>query len=280
MIGQGQASPWATLALLGLAIAAIGIAWQLGYSHTVFVPPPADVWEEIRELVGTSSTYDAILDSLVRLAAGMAIGTGLGLVAGLAGIYSSRLEGIARAYTRITFVIPSLMAAFLALVVFGISSIGVIVTVAVIVFPFVTTPILDGVSSRDRSLDQMTQVYRASRFQQVRHVVLPYITPYLISGVRNAHSLGWRILIVAEVFSVRSGIGYQFHVAFDTFRLAEVLAWLLFLLIVIGAIEFAVLRPLEDWTLRWRRTGTRGGGRRPGRTLLHPTRRRPQVGAT
>jgi NitT/TauT family transport system permease protein len=265
--------------LLVLSVVVIGVVWQLGYSHTVFVPPPADVWDTIRELLGQSSTYQAIGDSLGRLVAGMAIGTALGVIAGLGGIYSSHIEGVARAYVRITFVVPSLMAAFLSLIVFGISSIGVIVTVAIMVFPFVTAPVLDGVSSRDRSLDQMAQVFHFSRMQQVRHVVAPYIAPYLLSGVRNAHSLGWRVLIVAEVFSVRSGIGYEFHTAFDQFQLSEVLAWLLFMLIVIGLIEFLVLRPLEEWTLRWRTRGSVKPSRLIRTAALIP-RRQARVGGS
>jgi ABC-type nitrate/sulfonate/bicarbonate transport system permease component len=230
----------------------VGVVWQLGYSHTVFVPSPADTWAEVRELLGEGTTYGQIAASLWRLLAGLAIGTVLGLAAGLAAAQSERAAGVVRTYVQITFAIPSLMAAFLALVVFGISSLGVVATVVVLVFPFVTTPVLDAIKSLDRSLGDMARVYRFSTSQNIRHVVLPHIAPYVLSGVRNAHSIGWKVLIVAEIFSVRSGIGHEFHRASDQFLFAQVLAWLGFMLIVIGLIEFLVLRPLEDWSLRWR----------------------------
>lgn len=248
----------------------LGLVWQLGYSHTVFVPPPKDTWAELKTLLGESSTYSDIWASLARLLAGMAIGTALGMVGGLASAYSPRVAGVVRTYVQITFAIPSLMAAFLALVVLGISSIGVIISVAVLVFPFVTTPILDGVKSLDRSLGEMATVFRFSRSQHVRHVVIPHITPYVLSGVRNAHSIGWKVLIVAEIFSVHSGIGYQFHVAYDQFLFSEVIAWLAFMLVVLGLIEFLVLGPLEEFSLRWRtQTDARGSAlaRAAGRLL-------------
>jgi NitT/TauT family transport system permease protein len=251
-IGEGRATALQTLSLLVLAIALLGAVWQLGYSHTVFVPSPADTWDEVAELLRTGETYGEIAASLARLLAGMAIGTVLALAAGLAGATSERANGIVQTYVQLTFAIPSLMAAFLALVVFGISSVGVVATVVVLVFPFITTPVLDGLKSLDSSLGEMARVYRFSRSQQMRHVVLPHITPYLLSGVRNGHSIGWKVLIVAEIFSVRSGIGYEFHRASDQFLFAQVLGWLAFMLIVIGLIEFLVLRPLENWSLRWR----------------------------
>jgi NitT/TauT family transport system permease protein len=278
LTGQGRATRGLTLSLLVLAVAILLAVWQLGYDRTVFVPSPATVWTEIVDLLGTGSTYSEIAASLARLVVGMTIGTVLGLIAGLAGAYSDRTAGVVRTYVQITFAIPSLMAAFLALVVFGISSAGVVATVAVLIFPFVTTPVMDGLKSLDRSLGEMARVYRFSRRQHLRHVVLPHIAPYLLSGMRNAHSIGWRVLIVAEIFSVRSGIGYEFHRASDQFLFSQVLAWLTFMLIVIGLIEFLVLRPLEDWTLRWRRTSaagssllTRAAARIPGR--------RQQIGA-
>jgi NitT/TauT family transport system permease protein len=264
--------------LLVLAIALVGLVWQLGYSRTVFVPSPGTTWTEVRDLLGTGSTYGEIGASLARLLVGMTIGTVLGLAAGLAGAYSKRLTGVVQTYVQITFTIPSLMAAFLALVVFGISSVGVVATVVVLVFPFVTTPVLDGLKSLDRSLGDMARVYRFSHSQHLRHVVLPHITPYLLSGVRNAHSIGWKVLIIAEIFSVRSGIGYEFHRASDQFLFAQVLSWLAFMLIVIGLIEFLVLRPLEDWSLRWRNSSTR---RSPvlARAASRILGRRRQVGA-
>jgi NitT/TauT family transport system permease protein len=251
-IGQGRATAFQTLSLLALAVALLLVVWQLGYSHTVFVPSPAETWDEVVELLGAGETYGQVAASLARLLVAMAIGTLLGLAAGLAGASSARLRGIVQTYVQITFAIPSLMAAFLALVVFGISSVGVVATVVVLVFPFVTTPVLDGLKSLDRSLGDMARVYRFSRSQRLRHVVLPHITPYLLSGVRNAHSIGWKVLIVAEIFSVRSGIGYEFHRASDQFLFPAVLGWLAFMLIVIGLIEFLVLRPLENRSLRWR----------------------------
>lgn len=256
-IGQGRASGAQTLSLLALSMLLLGVVWQLGYSRTVFLPSPADTWAEVRELLGEGSTYGEVGASLARLLIGLAIGTILGLIAGLAGAVSERGAGVVRTYVQITFAIPSLMAAFLALVVFGISSVGVVATVVVLVFPFVTTPVLDGLKSLDRSLGDMARVYRFSRSQHIRHVVMPHIAPYLLSGVRNAHSIGWKVLIVAEIFSVRSGIGYEFHRASDQFLMAQVLAWLAFMLIVIGAIEFLVLRPLENRSLRWRDSSTR-----------------------
>ena len=64
--------------MLVLAIALLGAIWQFGYSHTVFVPSPADTWDEVAELLRTGETYGEIAASLARLLVGMAIGTVFG----------------------------------------------------------------------------------------------------------------------------------------------------------------------------------------------------------
>ncbi len=250
---------------LGAAcFAVILLIWQLGYSHTLFVPSPASVASTFGELASSGETWGVLAISAQRLVLGLCIGIGLGLIAAIVGSESENLRRMVQVYVQVSFTLPSLLVGLMALVIFGLSEVGVILAVAVIVFPFVTAPVLDGLKTVDDAIASMATVYRVPRWQRFRDVTLPYIMPFLLGGIRNGHALAWRVLIVVEIFSVRSGLGFKFQRAFDLFQFSQVIVYLILMLAVIFAIEFFILKPLEARSQRWRVTSRKSTKRRIG----------------
>jgi ABC-type nitrate/sulfonate/bicarbonate transport system permease component len=65
--------------------------------------------------------------------------------------------------------------------------------------------------------------------------------------------LGWKIVVVTEVFSAQQvGIGAEYNRAYDFFALDTLVLWVVFFLIVVFGVEFAVFRPWERRVFRWR----------------------------
>lgn len=241
------------MGLLPFVSVVLGIlVWLLTYERTTFMPAPLEVWATARATLGEPDTYVQIFLSLRRLVAGLVIGFAVGFLLSIQAARSRFLERMVTTYVRITFTIPSLLLALVSLVVFGVSDVGAIVVVAVIIFPFVTGPLMHGAKSLDRAHMQMADVYRASIPQVVRHIAIPHMAPYLFSALRNAHAQGWKVLIVAELFAVRSGIGNEFNRAFSQFDLPLVMVWLAIFLAAIAFIEYGVLAVLERRVFRWR----------------------------
>jgi NitT/TauT family transport system permease protein len=259
---RAPARDWGLRLLPFISVAATLLAWQLSFSRLTFIPAPSEVWTELKETLGETETYTDVWVSLRRLALGLVAGFAAGLVLSIQAGRSQRFERMLMTYVRVMLTLPSLLVALLSLVVFGIADTGVLVVVAVIVFPFVTVPVLQGVKSMDRAQLEMARVYNASTMQIVRSVAFPHLAPFLFSAVRNAHALAWKVLIVAEVFSVRSGIGYRFHRAFGLFDLPEVMVWLVIFLTVIAVVEYGLLSVVERWVFRWRPRVSAGGWQR------------------
>jgi NitT/TauT family transport system permease protein len=235
-----------------VSVAAFLLLWLLGYEATTFVPSPAEVFEVGRETLTEGETYAQIGLSLRRLVIGFAIGLLIGTLLSIQSTRSRWLAQVADTYVRIALTLPSLLVALLGLVIFGVSEAGAIMTVAVIVFPFITVPLVQGARSLDHRYQQMAHVYHFSTYMRLRHVAIPHMAPYFFSGIRNGHALGWKVLIVAEIFSVRSGIGQEFTAAFGLFNLPLVVVWLVIFLTVIGLIEYGVLGVVERRVFRWR----------------------------
>lgn len=239
-------------ALPVLSVVVMAALWTVIYRFTVFLPSPGDVAAAAVEVVTDPATYGPVASSLLRLAAGIAVGVGAALALSLAAVRSRFVEGMVKTYVRISIVVPSLVGALLGLVIFGSSSVGAVVVVGVLVFPFAAVPMQDGLRTLDATHLETAAVYRFGRGRTIRHVVLPHMAPYLFSAIRNSHALGWKVLIVAEIFAVRSGIGNEFERAFGLFDLARVVVWLVIFLAIIALIEYGVLETVERRVFRWR----------------------------
>ena len=72
------------------------------------------------------------------------------------------------------------------------------------------------------------------------------------AAVRNEYAHAWRVVVLAELFAVNSGIGWRFSQAFDRFLLIDVSLWLVTFIVILLGTEYLILRPIERYVLRWR----------------------------
>lgn len=240
------------LPALGMAIAFI--AWAWGYRYTKYLPAPATVWNEAGNLLSQSSTYSNVGVSLRRLVLGLGLGYLAAFFVTIAMRQNKFWEAFFSVYVFGALTLPSLTAALFCLMIFGLSEVGVYVAVGVVVFPFVVIGLNDGFKTLDATLTDMAHVYRISWLDRIRHVAIPEMAPHMFSAFRNAHALGWKLVVITEVFSQQDGIGYQYKKSFDYFQLNQLMVWLFFFLIVVFGVEYLILRPLERRTTRWRRS--------------------------
>ena len=239
---------------------AIGVAillaiWFVVHPLTRFLPSPAEVWEEGLDLIARSETYRNIFRSLRRLVIGLSAGYVLAFLVALVGRASPWWQRFFSLPVYVTITTPSLAFALFSLTVFGLTDISVYVSVAAVIFPFVVVSLHEGFASLDGRLSDMSRVYRLSKVQHLRHVSIPEMAPFLFAALRNAYALAWKIVVVTEVFSAQQvGIGAEYNRAYDFFALDTLVVWVVFFLIVVFGVEFAVFRPLERRVFRWRRT--------------------------
>jgi NitT/TauT family transport system permease protein len=247
---------WALIILL--------LLWLLGSEYTRFLPSTEDVLKAIPVFLSDPSTYLDVMVTLKRVAGALAISMVVGFLAAYFMSKKGFVGGVISVYVNLALGLPSTIAALLALFIFKRSEIGVYAVVAVTTFPFIVITLLGGLRSADRRLDEMSHVYRLGNGAHIQHVSLPHIVPYVIAALRNENAHAWRVVVLAEVFAVNSGMGARFTRAFDRFRIVDVILWLLAFMTIMLSTEYLVLRPIERYVLRWRegsRTeGSEGNG--------------------
>ena len=125
-------------------------------------------------------------------------------------------------------------------------------TVILIVFPFVSMNIWEGTKALEKELVDMATVYRADKWSMLRKVLIPQLMPYIFSAMRIALSLSWKIVLVGEAFGVSSGVGQKLIYWFEETRVDMMLTWGLSFMVLMVVIELLVFRLWERRTFAWR----------------------------
>jgi NitT/TauT family transport system permease protein len=148
--------------------------------------------------------------------------------------------------------IPGITYAVLAVVLFGISVLGPVISVALVSMPYVAINVAEGLDSVDRRLVQMSDAFGRERSSVVRHVLVPTIAPFAFAGVRLSFALAWKVEQLTEVFGASKGVGFQIRREFEDFSISGTLAWVLLFILFMILVERFLLVRVERYLFRWR----------------------------
>jgi NitT/TauT family transport system permease protein len=185
---------------------------------------------------------------LLAFTLAMALGTAIGIAMG-----RSRLaDRLADPWLLVLLNLPALVVIVLAYIWAGLTEAAAIGAVALNKLPNTAVMAREGARALDAGLDEVSQVFRMSRWTAFRHVVLPQLAPYLAGAARSGLSLVWKIVLVVELLGRPNGVGFQIGIAFQLFDVTRILAYALSFTAVVLAIETFLVQPFERRVSRWR----------------------------
>ena len=162
----------------------------------------------------------------------MVAGTAFGLLMGL----KRNIEIFFDSWIMVLLTVPAVCWAFLSVLWFGISDAAPILTIVLIVFPFVVMNVWEGTKAMEKDLIEMGDgLSRPIAILMLRKVFIPQLMPYIFSSLRIALSLSWKIALVAEAFGGGSGVGQELINWFQDTRVDMMLAWGVSFMIVMVA---------------------------------------------
>jgi NitT/TauT family transport system permease protein len=169
------------------------------------------------------------------------IGCGLGLLAGHVAPLADALSPLA------TMILgtPPIVWVVLALLWYGPGSIEPAFTVVMSTFPIIFAASLQGVRSRDASLDEMARVYAAPRLLHTTDILLPQLGAHVLPALATALAYSWKVAIMAEVLGGGTGIGGKLETARANLDLPETMAWIVVILAFILVSDGLLLLPLR-----------------------------------
>lgn len=232
------------LLLLWQALAAI-------FAHRLF-PSPLDVGQTMWTLAVDGRLLPDLGKTLGRASAGfvlaMALGTALGIVLG-------RVRWLDRLFSGWLLVglnLPAIVVAIVLYIWLGLTETALILAVVINKVPLVITTIREGVRSFLPEYEELARALRLPFRRRLRLIWVPQLLPFVLAAARTGLSLIWKIVLVFEVLGSDGGVGYRVSVLFQFFDIAGILAYTAAFIVVVLALEYGGLRPLERRVLQWR----------------------------
>ena len=241
-------------------LAVVGV-WQL-LSATGVLPAnrlasPVSIAHSAYNLVTTNNpTYGTLQASLlvsaerwgIGLAIGVAIALLLAVTSGLSRIGEYALDPVLNAARSV----PLLGLLPLFIVWFGIDEMPkILIVVLGALFPmYVNT--FAGIRGVDPKLGELGQVLGLSRWELVRHVVLPGSLPSALTGLRLSVVGSLLALVVGEQINANAGLGFMINTA-EQFLANNIIMVCLFMYAILGLLADGAVRLLERRALAWRR---------------------------
>jgi NitT/TauT family transport system permease protein len=230
----------------GLPLAFLLLWWLTARSLPSFVlPGPVETGETLLQLFIDPAFVGDTLISLARVVASVILAVILGgALAGLARYVPSTAYAVQRRVLPVLNSFPSVGWAILATFWFQPDSGSVIFVETLILIPFCAIALMQGIADMDRELLEMGASFSRSSLKIAWKIALPMLLPYVMSSVRIAYGVGWKIALVSELFGVDHGLGYLMLRAEVIGNTAMVFASCFAIVIIFVAGEKLIIDPL------------------------------------
>ncbi len=216
------------------------------------LPGPVQVVGFIREAMISGEMPYHMAMTLGRVAASFVIAMALGLAIGLAMGQSQLTDRIGDPWLIFFLNTPALVIIIMAYVWFGLTEAAAIGAVALNKIPNVAVTVREGARTLDPHLDDLARIYRLSKIERLRQVVLPQLQPFFAAAARSGISLIWKIVLVVELLGRSNGVGFQLYLYFQLFDVTAILGYTLVFVALMIAIEVFMVQPYERYATRWR----------------------------
>lgn len=234
---------------------AVLLIWELASASGLLpqdvLAGPAVVVASASKLLATGELQQAILVSLGRAAAGLAIGGSVAVVlAILSGLF--RLgEDLIDSTMQMLRTMPIVALIPLLIIWFGIGEKPKIALIALATaFPLYLN-VYAGIRNVDQKLVEVGLTLGLSRAALVWNVVLPGALPNALIGLRYSLGVAWLALVFGEQINASAGIGYLMNTGRELFQ-TDVIVVCLVVYALLGLIVDAFVRFLERVLLSWR----------------------------
>jgi len=173
---------------------------------------------------------------------GLAIGAGLGLLAGLAVGFSRRADNVSFLAIEMLRPIPSVALLPLSLMIFGFGFRMEIFVIAFACFwPFLILS-QNAVRQVEPRLIEVARVLRLGPLATAAKIVLPAAAPRLITAFRLATGIALVVAVTCEIASNPQGLGHALMLSQETLRPARMFAFLFWVGLIGWSLNTALIR--------------------------------------
>jgi len=252
--------PVAVIAFWYASVGVIKAVWPFAVD---VLPLPQEVakemWKEIidpfvagNQAITRDNLYLTFGISLFRLVSGFLIAMVLGTILGLAMGLSKAADAFLHDWVMAVLAMPALGWALFLSLMFGFGHTGPILAVILTGIPFVIVNVREGVRNTPRELFDMARAFGVKQNRTTRHVLVPAMMPFFFAAIRYAFSIGWKGLVITEVFGGQDGAGWTIKYYYDAHRAHGVVGYAAFFIIFALLLERFVFERWSRRVFKWR----------------------------
>lgn len=224
----------------------------------IWLPSPESVVVRFLEIATNgyqnTSLWEHLGASLTRVLAGFALGSLVGIPLGYAMGLSGWFRGWFDPIVEFMRPVPPLALIPLVIIWFGIWESGKIVLLFLAALWIMVIAARSGVSGVRISKIHAAYSLGASKWQIMRHVIIPNSLPELFTGARVAMGVCWGTVVAAELVAAEKGAGMMI-IAASKFQMTDVVVMGIILIGIIGYGIDILMRMAETRLVPWKGRG-------------------------
>jgi NitT/TauT family transport system permease protein len=241
---RNELRPGALFALRVLLLVAVFFAWHglvsSGVLPAFFFGRPFVVLQRVGQWFATGKIYPHLGVTLVETVLAFALGTLLGVVAGLWLGLRALPSALLEPYIKAANAMPRVILAPIFAVWFGLGIASKVALGVTLVFFIVFFNVYQGVREVSPTVLASVRMLGASPRQLVRYVYLPSATSWVFSSLHTSVGMAFVGAVVGEYLGSAAGVGYLILQAEGSFDIDTVFAGILVLTGFALALDYAV----------------------------------------
>lgn len=226
--------------------------WQM---EPIWLPAPEAVWGRIVEIsqqgYQNSTLFEHLGWSLFRVIVGFFCGALVGIPLGYAMGLSNWFRGWFDPIVEFMRPVPPLALIPLVIIWAGIGEVGKIILLFLAALWIMTIAARAGVSGVNITKVHAAYSLGASKWQIMRHVIMPNSLPEIFTGARVAMGVCWGTVVAAELVAAEKGAGMMIMVA-SKFQLTDIVIMGIILIGIIGYGIDILMRKAEQYLVPWK----------------------------
>lgn len=239
---------------IGTTLAVLALLWWYTESSTSFaVPAMSEVIQEFRDAWLFERFRSDVVPTLERLLVGFGLSVVGGILLGLALGTSKLLRLFLQPTISLWRSIPAVALIPPLIILLGIGdSMKIFLVVSVCIWP-VALNTSDGVLDIDGTILATARSYRLTRYESLRYVILPAVSPRIFAGMRASFALSLILVIAGEYLAGTEGIGAFVARAQQTYNIDAMWAGIA-LMGILGYVLNFLLLMFQRRVLHWQQS--------------------------
>jgi NitT/TauT family transport system permease protein len=226
--------------------------WQIAAMNVdpVLFTSPAKVAVAAVGMIASGELWAGLWPSLLVLLMGLTLAIIFGTLLGLALARFHILDVGLTVYITFLYSIPSVALVPLIVLWAGYETTAKVIILFLFAFFPMVINTYQGVKSVDLKLLEVGRAFRCSERQLWTNIVLPGALPFIVTGIRLAVGRGMIGMVLADLYTAISGIGYLIVRSAATFQVDKMFVPIV-TLGLLGVTLTALLRLAERYVAPW-----------------------------